>query len=440
MLLSVSGVACGQSGPTPITTPLDELPDTTSTPVPTAPVITSPTVISTSIPVSKVTQGHMPGMVLTQEDIDTVLSNLALTGERFQSHDDVARITIDPADAPSNLQSRGFLDGYERTFQDSSDLFSLTVSASVYRWDTSNSAKAFIRTEVADLRRLNGNQLQEGIALTDYEELTPPDVGTTAVASRHTVNIEAFDSKINTTLALWQRETIVASIRILASSDGEMASVIGQLSTQMNERIDEVISGKTPPSPVPTQKTNSSEASPGNLKLSSMLLNLGDLPADAVIRQEGPLEVSGASEAYQRRFMPRGAIVKFPNSEVTEIQTTVGVFDDAETARVPVEVLRSLGPEGAGQLISQGFAGGTGIASDSISVELLDFPTIGDDSYSLLLHMKTAVANLEGHLVYFVRGRVRAQFVVFGLAGKLSVEDTIPLAHLVDQRIQSSPP
>jgi hypothetical protein len=66
-------------------------------------------------------------------------------------------------------------------------------------------------------------------------------------------------------------------------------------------------------------------------------------------------------------------------------------------------------------------------------VDLLDFPTIGDDSFPLLLHMKTAVADIEGHLMYFVRGTVRAQFVVFGLAGKLSMEDVVPLARLFDQ-------
>ncbi len=65
---------------------------------------------------------------------------------------------------------------------------------------------------------------------------------------------------------------------------------------------------------------------------------------------------------------------------------------------------------------------------------------IGDDSYLMLLHMKTAVADLEGHLVYFVGATVRVQFVVFGLAGKLSMDDVIPLVRLFDQRIQSNAP
>lgn len=171
-----------------------------------------------------------------------------------------------------------------------------------------------------------------------------------------------------------------------------------------------------------------------------MLLNLGDLPAGAAIRQEGPIEVSGASASYQRRFKPEGAIITFANSEVTDLQTTIGVFGDPETARVPVDVLRSMGVEGAGRLIAQGFAGSAGGPSDDVRVELLDIQTIGDDSFSLLIRIKTAVADLDGHLVYFVRDRVRAQIAVFGLAGKLSLEDTVPLARLFDQRIQRNTP
>ena len=99
-----------------------------------------------------------------------------------------------------------------------------------------------------------------------------------------------------------------------------------------------------------------------------------------------------------------------------------------------------MGIESAGRLIAQGFASAAGGPSDNVTVEELDIPAIGDDSYSLLLHMKTAVADIDGHLIYFVRGKVRAQFVVFGLAGKLSLEDTVPLAQLFDQRIQSGTP
>ena len=436
-LMAVFGTGCWQSDETPTPEPTQIVASLNASGSP-SPTVASPT--PQPIPISSVSTEHLPGMVLTQEDVDAVFSNLALAGDRYQSHDDVARNTINPVDTPSDLESRGLLDGYESTFQDLSDLLSLTVSAAVYRWDTSNSAETFIQTEVADLRRLNGNELQEGTVLMEYDELTPPDFGTNVVASRHTVRIETLDVKINTTLALWQRETIVASVRIMATSDVETANLIGQLAIRMNERIDGLLAGKAPPASVPTPQSTPTEVSPENQRLSSMLLELGDLPADMAIRKEGPLEISGASGAYQRRFMAQGTTVEFAQSEVTEIQTTVGTFDNAETARVPVDVLRSLGPEGAGQLIAQGFATGAGTSPDGVGVELLDFPAIGDDSFSLLLHMKTAVADLEGHLVYFVRGRVRAQFVVIGLAGKLSMEDTIPLARLFDQRIQNSTP
>jgi hypothetical protein len=380
---------------------------------------------------------HLPGMTLVQSEIDAHFAGLNLAGEGYLSPDDISRHTINPNDAATDIKSRGLLDGYESTFQDLSNPFSVTVSADVYRWDTSKSAEEFIRTEVSDSRRLNGTALQEGIVLAQYEELEPPNIGTNAIASRQTLKIDTFDTEVKVTSALWQRETVVASVRVLVSNDMETAGAVNQLATRMNERINDVLAGRIPvvsvPTPQPTPIPDPLQAQ----RLASMLLELGDLPSGAAIRQEGPLDVSGASGSYQRRFMPQGTSFELGDSEITEIQVTVGQFTDAETAKVPVEVLRSLGPEGAGQLITQGFVGST---ADTIGVDPLDFPTIGDDSYSLLLHMKTAIADLEGHLVYFARGTIRAQFVVFGLAGNLRMEDVIPLAQLFDQRIQTAAP
>jgi hypothetical protein len=376
-------------------------------------------------------------MVLTQPDIDAESTNLVLTSGVFLSHEDVASHTINPTDTSSDLESLGFLDGYENTFQDLSRPLSFTVLADIYRWDTPSSAEAFIRTEVVDSRRLNGSELLEGVAFTEFEELTPPDVGTNAVASLHTLKIEAFDSETTITTVLWQRENIVASIRMKTSSDAGTEDIIERLASRMDERIDGVLSGQIPLVSVPTPQPAPVSDPAQEQMLAAMLLKLGDLPEGASIRQEGSLEVSGSYGSYQRRFMSQGAIIEFADSKITEVQTTVGLFDSVETARVPVDVLRSMGAERAGQLISQGFAGAT---TETISVDLLDFPTIGDDSFSLLLHMKTAVTDLEGHLVYFVRGSVRAQFVVFGLSGEFSLSDTIPLAQLFDQRIQSNTP
>ncbi|MDP6514380.1 MAG: hypothetical protein QF878_14445 [SAR202 cluster bacterium] len=418
--------------PPPDPTPSAATPGASGSPSPTfVPVAPQP------VPLSSVITEHLPGMALTQPDIDAEFSNLVLTGDGYLSPDDVSKHTIDPDDTASDLESRGFLDGFENMFQDLSNPFSVTVSADVYRWDTSKSAEQFIRTEVSDSRRLNGAALQEGIVLTQYEELEPPSIGTNAIASRQTLKIDTFDSEVNVTSALWQRENIVASVRALVSIDMETAGSVNQLAARMNERIDDVLAGRIPVVLVPTPQPTPIPDPLQEQRLASMLLELGDLPSGAAIRQEGPLDVSGASGSYQRRFMPQATTFDLGNSEITEIQVTVGQFTDAETAKVPVEVLRSLGPEGAGQLITQGFVGST---ADTIGVDLLDFPTIGDDSYSLLLHMKTAVADLEGYLVYFARGTIRAQFVVFGLDGKLSMEDVIPLARLFDQRIQAAAP
>ena len=217
LLIAAFAVNCGGSNETP--TPDTETQNVTD---------------GTPLRISSVTSEHLPGMVLTQPDIDAVFSNLVLAGEIFLSRDDVATHTINPADTPSGLQRKGFLDGYENSFQDFGDLFSLTVSTDVYRWDSSDSAEEFIRTEVADLRRLTGDDLGEGIVFAEYDELTPPNVGTNAIAGRRTLEIETFDSKLTTTLVLWQRENLVASVRIAAVSDRDAAGEIRQLATRMN--------------------------------------------------------------------------------------------------------------------------------------------------------------------------------------------------------------
>ena len=47
----------------------------------------------------------------------------------------------------------------------------------------------------------------------------------------------------------------------------------------------------------------------------------------------------------------------------------------------------------------------------------------------------TEVGDFDIHLIYVARGRIRAELVVFGGGGLVSLDDTVPLAELIVRRI-----
>jgi hypothetical protein len=369
-----------------------------------------------------------------------------VTGSNHLDGGAVARHTIDPADTAESLKAQGYIDGYENRFSYTLDPLSLNASARVYRWNTPESAKVFIQRLAEDPRRLEGTILSEGVTLTKYQKLEAPSVGEDAAAMRLVTNVAFLRSEFTATVVLWRRESLVASVGVLASDEKDRAPDLMRLAKSMDERIRNVLAGKTsamPLVPTPTQTVPADNKQPspiGGFRLAAMLPTLRDLPSNATMETDGPPEKTDALDSYERRFRPSASFIRLGSSEVTEIRATVGVYASSRIAGFPIQAIRSLTAEQISRMLQQGSSAAGGSALNSFRMDPYDFPPVGDSSAALMLKQERAEGEFDGLIVYFVRGQVRAQLLVIGHIGKIAVADVVSLAELMNQRIQDNSP
>ena len=382
-------------------------------------------------------------MVLTQSQIDSEMPGLQLSSRSGYLTDvDVAKHTLDMDDTGEDVAAQGFVDGYEHLFSDQNAPFGPSILTRGYLWDTPDSARVFIRHQMEDAQRLEGSQLPGGITLTEFQGLKAPEVGEDAVAFRVTGTIADYQTEVVTTLLMWRRGPVVATVGVLSFDDEDRSAIVGRLAQQMDHRIDgvlagQIVAGPFVPTPVP-QVTPRGATTPRPIedsKLTAMLLTLADLPTGAVITSEGPAETTDATQSYGRRFGPAGATMQLGPSEVTEVRVTVEIYASDAIARAPIEIIRSMGPEWLGQLLQESDAGKGGT-----NVEPVDIPQIGDASAALMVRMETPAGKIEAHTVHVSRAQVRAQLLVVGPAGKVFLDDVVALAQLLDQRIRDGLP
>ena len=209
-------------------------------------------------------------MVLTQADIQAEFPGLPLDPEDSGYHDNEAAAddSIDPDDTASNLAVRGRLDGYALEFSDPLLLFDGTISAGVFNigssvalFDSPQSAQASIRREIEVLSRLQGNEIEEGVILKEFQESVAPDVGMDTVAGRLTVSLDlpGFKRDVASTFVRWRRGPVVAAVGAVALDDKDLSAAIERLAQRMEERIDDVLSGESVVKPSDPASVSSAE-------------------------------------------------------------------------------------------------------------------------------------------------------------------------------------
>ena len=389
-----------------------------------------------------VTADHLSGMGLIQDSIAEELDGLTLTSRSGPLNGDaVAGHTVDPDDTGATLSSLGYVGGYETSFTNPTVPFLVTASSRTYLWKDEDAARGFIDRQLADAERLSGTEISEGVDLVDAEEYRRPDLGSDARAGLLTGYVKQLDRELTTTYLFWRRGPIVASVALLAFDGVDRTEIVARLAAVMDLRIDGVLAGdiaaaSPPPVATPVPEAVSAEG----FDVPAMVPTLEDVPANATLQGEGASPGSGALQAYFRRFISGDSPMRLGESEASEIEITVGLHSSPEVAAITVQVIGSLDADGLGGLFRQGFAGGAGLSPTNISAEPIDFPRVGDASTALVLRLTTGSGDLETYLVYFSRGRVRAQLSVVGQVGSLRGRDLVQLAGLIDERIRRNSP
>ena len=389
-------------------------------------------------------------MVLSEEEVQTrfLLLQIDTGGSGYQDNQAAAGDTINPSDTAEDLASQGRLDGYKHDFIDPGGLF--VISSSVDRFDTPGSAQTFVKRQIDDIRQLKGKEIEEGVILKEFQDLDPPSVGSDAVAARLTASIVALGSVVRVAVVSWRRGSVVASVGIVGFDAVDRSAAAGRLARRMDRRIarehavEISATAIVPPTPTPVPTATphlppEEAARREGFDLPSMLLTPEDLPDGATIESEGFKE-SEAVSSYNREFEPEDLVMNVGSSVISDINITVDLYASAADAVRPVSVFKAVDPKVFGQLVGPAVAEGAGFTPENLEIERLELPSIGDAAAGFLMTIETADVGFVGYLLFFAKGRIGAKVFVFGPGGGVALEDVVPLAQLVEERIAKGSP
>lgn len=421
--------------PTPTSAPLPtDAPEPTATRAPTV----APTPQPTSTQAPSITRDDLAGMVLIEGNVADFFPTLKLdtAGSGFVGNDEAIEGTLDPNDTAG----RGRIDGYEVTFSESVFTFGFSVVSSVDLLDSVESAKEFMQHQVDEFRRFEGMEVGEGVTLDRFVEIDAPSVGTSARAGVLTASIAGFDLKLTNTFVAWTNGTVVAVVVMLAFGDEDRSRTAGRLATRMDQRIAGVLAGDIEVTPIGEGPTDTPEerALEEGFDFSTMIFTVADLPEGAVeISGAGYLEEEEAIAGYQRGFQaaPGEQVMVVGSSAIITIQANLELYGSPLDARTGVLLLRELDAETFAQETGAPLAAGFGVSSEDVTFSVLGVPAFGDATAGFLMTVTTEVGDFDIHLIYVAQGRIRAELVVFGGGGLVSLDDTVPLAELIVRRI-----
>ena len=208
--------------------------------------------------ISSVTRNHLPGMVLTQADIDAQLAEipkddpkptLDAEGSGYQDNAAAADDTIDPGDTGSDMEAAGRLDGYANEFLNLLDLLAalldteiaqkspLVIESTVHLFDRPESAQAFLLREIEDFRSFAGKDLED-ISLEEFQEFPTPDLGDNAAAGLLKLKLPEIDLRVRAAFVRWRRGSVVAVVVVASIGEKDWSGAAEDLARRMDQRID----------------------------------------------------------------------------------------------------------------------------------------------------------------------------------------------------------
>ena len=231
----------------------------------------------------------------------------------------------------------------------------------------------------------------------------------------------------------------MAFVAVTAVDDGDRTTAIDRLARQMNRRIDGVLAGEIRVTPIPAPTPTPVPSGEG-FNLPALLPTLEDLPEGATLANEGFVFDPATMGSYEREIGARGLVMALGSSRVMNISLTVELHGSTLDAKAPVLFLKALDPLVFGDLVGHGLAEAVGFTPENVTFDALDLPRIGDAAAGFLMKLETPIADFDAHMLFFARGPIAAQIVVMGPAGEVFMEDTIPVAKLIDERIIATQP
>ena len=119
----------------------------------------------------------------------------------------------------------------------------VSVSASADLFDSEELAEAYLGLQIQDFQRLEGTVIQEAgqqspeVILSQFQQVTPPNVGQDAVSGILTFSFTGLDLTLTNTFVSWHRTNVVATVVVGAFDQEDRTTATDQLARRMDELI-----------------------------------------------------------------------------------------------------------------------------------------------------------------------------------------------------------
>jgi hypothetical protein len=328
--------------------------------------------------------------------------------------------TPDPGDTAATLAAAGRLAGYELEYARGL----VSVETGVERFRDEVGAQAHLERQAADLQRLEGEDVGEGVRLSGVRIFAVDGLGDAAVGM--TARASFAGSGVRATIVSFRLGTLAAAATIVRPDDADVGGRVTDLARSLERRMLGVLRGEVTGPPVALPRVTAAGAPAAAAPaLPAMALRLADLP-EATLTRAGYVRSDTAVAEFHREFgLSRGRLGR---SRPTAIESQVDLAENAATAHIQLDLLRESGERVFLKDFDSLFRGKSDVELRGARVKRLDVPKAGDESVTF---RATAVVNDRRFTAVFtfVRvGRVVGLVNVYGFRGPIYAADVLPLA------------
>lgn len=382
-------------------------------------------------------------MVLPADELGGLATRFAVDPDSgFQSNEAAAAGSIDPDDSAADLAALGRINGYQLSYE-ATDFGALVAAGQGLRgvqtlvtlFRDAEGASAWLRKRLADFERYEGAVVGEAV-LSHFDTFSVGNLGDEAGGFRVAVRAQGFEFELFATAVYFRLDRITALAGILHLDDRDMTVEAEAFAHSLDERIRAVLRGEISEGPVPIplegeEAAASLGARPAEVPdLAAMALGLADLPAGVTIAREGYVEDPTGVATYGREFDPAG--VDVGSTLLIGLNSSVDLYESAAEASLFLDLLERIGVDDI--FVAEVFEALTSIDVEDVEIASrpLDF---GDQALLVTAALQTAVGEFTSAFVVLRVNSVIGRLLAIGPAADFHLQDVLPLAEAMADRM-----
>ncbi len=391
-----------------------------------------------------VAENDLAIMVLPQQELGGEFADLEIDEDSgFTDNEENADDTIDPADTATDLEQAGRIIGYSLRYSDPT--FSalaagdglVSVGTSVQLFERADDASAYVDQQLDDTRRFEGEEVEPGLTLQEFDTFAVKDLADQATGLRY--HIGFIDAETYQTVVVFTLGRLLGAAFITKADDADVDAQVEEIARALEERIVGVLLGDIAGTPVPLPAPEEEEeAAPpqGGPDLAQMALSLDDFPPGVTIDREGYVADEDTVASYEREFDL--GIVLLGGSELIGLENDIALYQSALEASAILAASESIFTgESAAEFAASFASEGAGFEVTNPRIDPIPLPDLGDGSFAVSFTYDTPLGTFENIFVYVQVGRALGTLILTEEPGKVSISDVLPLAEAMTARTRA---